>query len=39
MKNSPVPPPKDKAMAAVNRLVAERDKKAREQMKEKRRLK
>ena len=38
-KDSPVPPPKDKAVAAANRLVAERDKKAREQMKKERRLK
>ena len=38
-KDSPIPPPKDKAMAAANRLVAERNKKAREQMKMERRLK
>ena len=38
-KDSPVPLPKDKAVAAANRLMAERDKKAREQMKKVKRLK
>ena len=38
-KDSLVLPPKDKAVAAANRLAAERDKKAREQMKKERRLK
>ena len=38
-KDSLVPLPKDKAVAAANRLAAERDKKAREQMKKERRLK
>ena len=32
-KDSPVPLSKDKAVAVANRLMAERDKKAREQMK------
>ena len=38
-KDSPVPLPKDKVVAAVNRLAAERDKKAREEMKKAKRLK
>ena len=38
-KDSLVPLPKDKAVAAANCLTAERDKKAREQMKKERRLK
>jgi len=38
-KNSPVPLLKDKAMAAANRLAAERDRKAREEMKKAKRLK
>ena len=38
-KDSPVPLPKDKVMAAANRLAAERDKKAREEMKKAKRLK
>ena len=35
-KDSPVLLPKNKALAAVNRLAAERDKKVREQMKKER---
>ena len=38
-KDSPVPLPKDKVVAAANRLAAERDKKAREEMKKAKRLK
>ena len=38
-KDSPVPLPKDKVVAAVNRLAAKRDKKAREEMKKAKRLK
>ena len=38
-KDSLVPLPKNKALVAANRLAAERDKKAREQMKKERRLK
>ena len=32
-KDSPVPLPKDKAVVAANRLAAEQDKKAKEEMK------
>ena len=38
-KDSLVPLPKDKAVAAANRLAAKQDKKAREQMKKEKRLK
>ena len=38
-KDSPVPLPKDKVVEAANRLAAERDKKAREEMKKAKRLK